>query len=178
LVAQATGGQTQLVSPRLAEPIVPYEKRTNRFAPDRFQLSDEGALLTCPNGRATALAYRSGSGDGRVFRFLGQQCRDCPLWTQCRSQKPGSQAMRQVFISDYCPAIDAARAYNQTPDFQADMKRRPHVERIIAALVRYNSARHAQRCGQVKADFQAKMNATTYNLKRWVRLLPAASQLV
>jgi len=96
-VAQATDGQTQLVSPRLAEPIVPYEKRTDRFTPDRFQLSDEGALLTCPNGQATAIAYRSGSGDGRVFRFLGQPCRDCPLWTQCRSQKPGSQAMRQVF---------------------------------------------------------------------------------
>ena len=173
LVAQAMGGQTQLVSP-----LLPYEKRTDRFTPDRFQLSDEGARLTCPNGQATAIAYRSGSGDGRVFRFLGQQCRNCPLWTQCRSQKPGSQAMRQVFISDYRPEVDAARAYNQTDAFKADLKRRPHVERIIAALVRYNGARHARRGGQVKADFQAKMNATAYNLKRWLRLLPAASQLV
>jgi len=170
-VAQATGGQTQLVSP-----LLPYEKRTDRFTPDRFQLSDEGALLTCPNGQATAIAYRSGSGDGRVFRFLGLQCRDCPLWLQCRSQKPGSQAMRQVFISDYRPQVVAARAYNQTEAFKADMKRRPHVERIIAALVRYNGARQARRCGQVKADFQAKMNATAYNIKRWLRLSSSASQ--
>jgi hypothetical protein len=84
--------------------------------------------------------------------------------------------MRQVFISDYRPEVDAARAYNQTEAFKADMKRRPHVERIIAALVRYNGARQARRCGQVKADFQAKMNATAYNIKRWLRLSSSASQ--
>ena len=165
LVAQATGGQTQLVSP-----LLPHEKRTGLFTPNRFQLSDDGTCLTCPNGQATSVAYRSGSGDGRVFRFLGQQCQDCPLWTQCRSQKPDSKVMRQVFISDYRPEVDAARAYNQTEAFKADMKRRPIVERIIAALVRYNGARCARRRGQVKADFQAKMNATAYNIKRWLRL--------
>jgi hypothetical protein len=164
-VAQATGDQTQLVSP-----LLPHEKRTGLFTPNRFQLSDDGTCLTCPNGQATSVAYRSGSGDGRVFRFLGQQCQDCPLWTQCRSQKPDSKAMRQVFISDYRPEVDAARAYNQTEAFKADMKRRPIVERIIAALVRYNGARCARRRGQVKADFQAKMNATAYNIKRWLRL--------
>jgi IS5 family transposase len=170
-VDQATQGHTQLVSP-----LLPYEKRTDLFTPDRFQLSDEGAVLTCPNGQTTAIAYRSGSGEGRVFRFLGRQCRDCPLWTQCRSQKPGSKAMRQVFISDYRPEVDAARAYNQTDAFQADMKRRPKVERIIAALVRYNGARRARRRGLIQADFQAKMNATACNIKRWLRLLSAAPQ--
>jgi hypothetical protein len=150
-VLQATDGQTQLVSP-----LSRYEKHTELFTPERFQLSDEGRVLTCPQGQTTAVAYRSGSGDGRVFRFFGLQCRDCPLWSQCRSQKPGSKAMRQVFISDYRPEIEAARAYNQTDDFKADMKRRPKVERIIAALVRYNGARQARRRGLIKADFQAK----------------------
>jgi IS5 family transposase len=170
-VAQATEGHTQLVSP-----LLPYEKRTTLFTPERFQLSEDGTQLTCPNSQSTAIAYRSGSGDGRVFRFLGPQCRDCPLWAQCRSQKPGSKAMRQVFISDYRPQIEAARAYNQTDAFKADMKRRPKVERIIAALVRYNGARQARRRGLTKADFQAKMNATAYNIKRWLRLSPSAAQ--
>jgi hypothetical protein len=171
LVTQVTGGRTQLVSP-----LLPYEKRTDLFTPERFQLSEDGTLLSCPNGQTTAIAYRSGSGDGRVFRFLGCQCVGCPLWTQCRSHKLGSKAMRQVFISDYRPEIEAARAYNQTPDFQADMKRRPHVERIIAALVRYNGARRARRPGLFQADFQAKMNATAYNIKRWLRLLTSVPQ--
>jgi hypothetical protein len=171
LAAQSTGDQTQLVSP-----LVPYEKRTELFTPDRFQLSDDGTALTCPHGQTTVTAYRSGSGDGRVFRFLGRQCHDCPLWALCRTQAPSSRAMRQVFISDYRPEVDAARAYNQTDAFKADMRRRPHVERIIAALVRYNGARRARRRGLIQADFQAKMNATAYNLKRWLRLLPAAPQ--
>jgi IS5 family transposase len=170
-VAQATNGHTQLVAP-----LSLYEKHTELFTPERFQLSDEGKTLTCPHGQTTTVAYRSGSGDGRVFRFLGFQCRDCPLWTQCRSQKLNSKAMRQVFISDYRPEIEAARAYNQTPAFKADMRRRPKVERIIAALVRYNGARRARRRGVIQADFQAKMNATAYNLKRWVRLSPSIAQ--
>jgi len=132
--------------------------------------------LTCPQGQTTTIAYRSGSGDGRVFRFLGRQCVGCPLWTQCRSHKLGSKAMRQVFISDYRPEIEAARIYNQTPDFQADMKHRSQVERIIAALVRYNGARRARRRGLIPADYQAKMNATACNIKRWLRLSPSAPQ--
>jgi len=38
-VNQATGGRTQLVSP-----LLPYEKRTDLFTPEHFQLSDDGAL--------------------------------------------------------------------------------------------------------------------------------------
>ena len=52
-----------------------------------------------------------------------------------------------------------------------DMKLRPHVERIIAGLTRYNGARRARRCGEDKADFQAKMDATAFNIKRWLCLL-------
>jgi hypothetical protein len=37
--------------------------------------------------------------------------------------------------------------------------------------VRYNGARQAQRRGQFKCDFQAKMNAVAYNVKKWMRLL-------
>jgi hypothetical protein len=79
--------------------------------------------------------------------------------------------MRQVFISDYRPLLDAARAYNQTDDFKADMKLRPIIEQIIAGLTRYNGARRARRRGNDKADFQAKMNATAFNIKRWMSLL-------
>ena len=72
------------------------------------------------------------------------------------------------------PLLEAARAYNQTEEFKADMKLRPHVERIIAGITRHNGGRRARRRGQHKADFQAKMNATAYNIKRWLRLLDIA----
>jgi hypothetical protein len=166
-VAQASGGHTQLVSS-----LIDYDKTTQRFSPQDFQLSQDGTTLTCPNGRTSTIAYRSGSGDGRNFRFLGRlHCAGCPLWEQCRTQKPGSKAIRNVFISDYRREFEAALAYMHTDDFKIDMRLRPLVERIIAALVRYNGARRARRRGQDKADFQAKMNATAFNIKTWIKLL-------
>jgi len=165
LVAAATQGQTQLVAP-----LPPTHTPTGKFTPDRFQLSDDATTLTCPNEQTTTLAYRSGSGDGRLFRFLGRQCRDCPVWALCRTQQPGSGRMRQVFISDYRREVEAARRYNATEQFQLELHERPRVERIIAALVRYNGARTARRRGKFKCDFQAKMNAVAYNLKKWMRL--------
>ena len=166
LVAAATNGQTQLVAP-----LPPTHTPTGKFTPDRFQLSEDGTTLMCPNEQTTTIAYRSGSGDGRLFRFLGLQCRDCPVWELCRTHKPGSKRMRQVFISDYRREVEAARRYNATEQFQLDLKQRPRVERIIAALVRYNGARNARRRGKFKCDFQAKMNAVAYNLKKWIKLL-------
>jgi hypothetical protein len=163
-VAQATQGRTQLVSP-----LIDYAKHADRFTPDNFDLSDDGAALTCPGGHTTTLAYRSGSGEGRTFRFL--DCDDCPLRQRCRDPKIDSQTMRQVFVSDYAPLVKAAQAYNQTDDFKADMTRRPLVERIIAALTRYNDARRARRRGLLHADFQAKMSAMAFNLKQWMKLL-------
>ena len=52
------------------------------------------------------------------------------------------------------------------------MKLRPHVERIIAILTRYNGARRAA-YGLDNADFQRKMCAMAYNLKRWHTLVKA-----
>jgi len=166
LVAQATGGQTQLVSPLPA-----YEKRTPLFTPDVFSLSTDRTTLTCPNGQTTTLTYRSGSADGRMFHFFAHRCAGCPVWSQCRRQKVGSRAARKVFISDYRADVEAARTYNQTDDFRQDIRHRAVVERLIAGLVRYQGARQARRRGQVKADFQMKMAATAYNLKKWIQRL-------
>ncbi len=169
-VDQVTHGQTQLVTP-----LIPYDERTERFTPGDFILSEDGATLACPNGEITNIAYRSGSGDGRNFRFFARQCANCPLWNQCRDPEANPTGMRQVFISDYRPLMDAARAYNQTHEFKADMRLRPIIEQIIAGLTRYNGARRARRRGNHNADFQAKMNATAFNIKRWMRLLDQAA---
>ena len=126
--------------------------------------------MTCPGGQESRIHYASGSGEGEVFRFMAQQCEGCPLWRKCRDPKADGEGMRQVFISDYRPQVEAAQAYQKTEEYKADMKRRPTVERFIAGLVRYHGARRARRIGLGKADFQAKMCAVAFNLKQWVRL--------
>ena len=50
------------------------------------------------------------------------------------------------------------------------MKQRAHIERIIAGLVRFNGARDAESYGLENADYQARMAAMAYNLKRWTVL--------
>jgi IS5 family transposase len=167
LVALASHHLTQLVA---ALPLTGRRNRSHGFGPEHFALSANGLALTCPNHVTSVIAYRSGSGDGRDFRFLSAQCRNCPLCSQCRPPASDSAHMRLVFISDYRPEVEAARLYNSSTTYQADMKQRFVVEQSIAALVRHNGGRRARRCGLLNADFQAKMNATAFNLKRWVCL--------
>jgi len=181
-VEKASDGHTQLVS-RLPN----YAERSDRFGPYAFTLSEDGTTLTCPNGKNSTVAYRAGSGDGRDFRFLDCQCwvgilpkgkqapdpsqiTRCPLWEQCRKADQGPRTMRQVFVSDYREQVLAARQYNETEEFTQDMKLRPMVERIIFELTHYNDARECRRAGLNNANWQARMTATAYNLKHWLRL--------
>jgi IS5 family transposase len=165
-VAEVTDGQTQLVAPP-----IPYAERTERFGPDDFTLSADGTTLTCPGDQRSTTAYRSQSGEGRNFRFTAQQCQGCPLADRCRGDAVPPEHMRQVFISDYRPALAAARTYAQTEDFKADMKLRAAMERIIANLVRYHDARDARRRGRLNCQYQAHMNALAFNLRQWLRRL-------
>jgi IS5 family transposase len=166
-VTQVTQGGTQLVAPLADE-----HKDTARFTPHDFTLSTMKAELTCPHGQTSRSASRSG--DGWTFCFSASLCQGCAMWTQCRDPKANPQGIRHVFISDYRPFLEEARAYNKTADFKVHMKLRPHIERIIAAIVRHNGGRRARRRGNEKADFQAKMNAMACNIKHWLHLLETA----
>jgi hypothetical protein len=186
-VAQASGGQTQLVAR-----LINHGKSSERFGPLDFTLHEDGSL-TCPQGEESTKAYRSGSGHGWNYRFSAAQCQGCPLWERCRSQpapaaatetaeseaasgsqasapQPKPSAYRQVFISDYRNLQRTAILYTYSDAFKQDMKLRPAIERIIAALVRYNDARRARGYGLRNADFQARMAAVAFNLKRWAVL--------
>lgn len=166
-VAEATGGRTQLV----ARPM-PYEKRSPNFGPSDFTLSEDEFSLTCPHGRRTWRKYRSDSGDGFTFRFLPAQCEGCPFLQQCRGSTKPPTTPRNVFISDYHTHYAHLLAYSRTDAFQQDMKRRPGVERIIAHLTRYHGVRRARYRGLDKVDYQVKMAAMIYNVRRWLRLQP------
>jgi hypothetical protein len=160
----ATHGLTQLVAPIPASAL---GKAPTRFKPEAFTLSEDDTTLTCPNSHTSTVAYRHGGDEGRLFRFF--DCADCPLIKQCRDPKTDPEAMRQVFISDYRPLVEAAKAYNQSDQGKTDLKKRSGVERVIANLTRYHAARQARRRGTNHADFQAKQSGTAFNLREWLR---------
>ena len=174
-VALASAGQTQLV----VKPVAAGKKKgDDGFGPlDCYLMeqidSETGEIqtaLVCPNGQTTTTRYRSGSGHGWNYRMPAANCLDCPLLATCRDTTVQPRTHRQWFISDYREPVLAALGYTLTAAFKADMKLRPHIERIIAALVLHNGARHADFRALPKVDFQVKMCAMAYNLKRWLNL--------
>lgn len=176
-VAQVSQGQTQLIA------LVPdYEKRTDRFVPADFTLSEDGFSLTCPNGVTSTQRYPKPGSDGDEFRFTSKMCQGCPFWlsaeqlaakpdqAHCRVPDCKPKSHRQVFISYHRDETLAALAYNRTDQFKLEMKQRPLIERIIFNLTHFFGARHARSTGLVKANFQLSMAAAAFNLRQLVRL--------
>ena len=143
-------------------------KTDKKFGPEAFTLSDDGCWLTCPQGQRTCRKYRSGSGDGYIFRFSLPQCQGCHRLKACRGSGRAPTTKRDVFINDFRPQYDRLVAYSHTQAFKQDMKLRPQIEHIIAGLVLHNGARRAHFRGLAKVDFQVKMCAVAYNLKHWL----------
>jgi hypothetical protein len=174
-VAQATEGETQLV----VKPVQSGKKKSgDRFGALDCRLTEQvdaatGEILpalVCPGGQTTAVRYRAGSKTGWCYRIPADKCAGCPLVDACRADKVLPDNCRQWYVSDYQTPVLMALAYAQTEPFKQDMKLRPQAERVIAGLVLHCGARYARFRGLVKVDFQAKMCATAYNLKRWLNL--------
>jgi hypothetical protein len=109
----------------------------NRFTVAAFVVDVARTRCTCPNGVVSTKAYPHGDSDGLSFRFLASQCRDCPLWSQCRDGDAKAKGHRSVFICDYHVYLRTADAFNHTPDGRALLTSRWHIEPTIAWLVRY-----------------------------------------
>lgn len=158
--------QTQLI----CKPMPQKKKKDGAFTHEAYHYDKEAHTLTCPHGRTATRVYRSGSADGDNFRFVSGQCIGCPFLQPCRGSEAEPTTHKVIFLSDYREEWHHLQTYSQTEAFKQDMKLRPQIERVIAGLVLHNDARRARFRGQAKVDFQMKMCATAYNLKRWVVL--------
>ena len=128
-------------------------------------LSAKTTPTTPRNQAATALAQADNAAPG-ISASKAEQ----PKAKQPKAKKP-KIARRVVFISDYRDWQRRAILFTTTPAFKLDMAFRSTIERTIACLVRYNGARHATGYGLPKADFQARMAALAFNIKRWAALM-------
>lgn len=177
LIDQVSHGQTQLVA------LVPdYEKRTARFVPADFILSEDGFSLTCPHNVTSSKIYVKPGAEGDEFRFTSKMCQGCPFWLSveqlatnptlphCRTPDCKPKSHRQVFITHHRDYLLAALEYNQTEQFKQEMRQRPLIERIIFNLTHFFGARYARSTGLPKANFQVRMAAAAFNLRQLVRL--------
>jgi hypothetical protein len=139
-----------------------------RFTVADFRYDAGRGTCTCPHGVVSTKAYASKDGDGVHYRFLAAQCRDCPLWNQCRDPKAKPTGHRSVFISDYHSYLRVGDAFNQTADGRALLGERWRVEPTVAWLVRYQGCRRARRVGTAAAQCQLYQACAVRNLLLWL----------
>jgi hypothetical protein len=157
-------GQTQMVA--LIPPSGGSDPR--RFSVADFRFNRAQTSCTCPNGVVSTRVYTHGSNDGVFFRFLAKDCRDCPLWDQCRDPDANPKGHRTVFISTYHAYLRTGEAFNHSVLGQQLLKGRWRVEPTIAWLVRYHGCRQARRVGLVAAQFQLYQACAVRNLLMWL----------
>jgi hypothetical protein len=146
-VEAVSDGQTQMVA---WTPASGGSGRT-RFTVADFQVNGERTRCVCPAGLVSTTVYRSGSGDGVSFRFLGADCAGCGDWGRCRDPEANPTGCRSVFISNYHRHLPAEDAVNRTPAGQVLLGCRWIVEPTVVGLVRSQGCRRARRVGQAAA---------------------------
>jgi len=146
-------------------------KRSGRFPKSAFQIDLDGGIVSCPAGRTTNkyTSYLDDRGrQWRTFFFPCKVCQACPLRARCTTAKRTGRSIR---IHPYEPLLQAARAYQETDEFQERYRgARSTVERTIAHLVRHGF-RLARYFGQAKVKLQALWVAAAVNLQRLMALM-------
>jgi hypothetical protein len=139
---------------------VPQERqREGCFPKSRFTIDLEANTVTCPQGHTTAQFTLQANG-GKLFHF-GKVCAACPLRGQCTTAQGG----RQLQVHPQEGLLQAARAFQQTPEGREKLRERGVIEHRLARLGQLGVGQ-ARYCGRKKVRFQVLLAATVANL-RW-----------
>jgi hypothetical protein len=157
-------GQTRMVAqvPQSGGPA------STRFTPADFRIDADGTRCRCPNGVTSTRSYSHPRFEGVTFRFLGSQCRGCPLWEACRGSESKPSSQRSVYSTPYHAHLREGAAFNTTEEGKGLLRLRWQVEPTIAWLVRYNGCRQARRVGRAAAQCQLFQACAVRNLQLWL----------
>ena len=140
---------------------VPQEaSRPGLFAKSAFGIDVDNDRVTCPAGHTTTTCQATAQG-GKTFGF-GSVCADCPLRSACTTSKTG----RSVSVHPQEAQLQAARAYQKTPEGKARLRKRVVVEHRLARLGQLGIGQ-ARYYGRAKTRFQLMVACSLANL-RWV----------
>ncbi len=144
------------------------------LAKGQFTIDLAAMRVTCPGQKSTERYTMVSDGQGggeRVAQFVfdREDCQACPLAAKCCAATRRGES-RVLKLSPYEVELQETKAFNQTPEAAALLRKRSSVERIISHLVRFGM-RSARYFGQAMTQFQAFMTAAAYNLQRVATLL-------
>jgi transposase len=148
---------------------VPNHGRQDQIHKSQFKINLEAMTCTCPAGHTTATVVPMGSWQDKegqkqpkqAFAFPAEVCGACPLRPQCIKAK--DRRGRTVHLHPQEGLLQAARAFQHSPEFQPYRTMRQMVEHRLARLVQLG-IRQARYFGRQKTLFQLLMAATVANL--------------
>ena len=153
--------QTFALAQRALLAKVPKEaSRNGLFAKSDFVIDADKAQVTCPAGRIATTFSTAPEGD-RTFLF-GRVCAACALRSRCTTSKSG----RRISVHPQEAVLQAARAYQKTPDGKAQLRKRVVVEHRLARLGQLGIGQ-ARYFGRARTRFQLMLACTLANF-RWV----------
>jgi transposase len=142
---------------------VPAMRNRGRFPKTDFVIDLDAQTCICPAAQSGVASYHKATEDGerelRGFRFATAICAACPLRAQC----VGGLAGRTIAVHPHEALLQAARAFQQSPEFHPFKAARQAAEHRIARLVQLG-IRQARYLGRAKTLFQSLMAATVANL--------------
>jgi transposase len=156
----------ELVSPLLADKSR-QAKAGAGFDRSGFDIDFDARRATCPQGRTSSWwdPVTLNGTDKIVIKFAPRTCRDCPVRAQCTTSR---RAGRQLTVPtrELHDAQLAARASQNTPDWQADYAVRAGIEGTIGQAVAATGMRRARYRGLAKTHLEHVFSATALNLIR------------
>lgn len=143
---------------------VPAMRNQGRFPKTAFEIDLQELTCRCPAGEQGVACYARPQSAGterrlRGFRFVAARCAACPLRPQC----VGGRGGRSIAVHPQEPLLQAARAFQASPDFAPYKRARQAVEHRLARLVQLG-VRHARYVGRAKTLLQLLLAAAVANL--------------
>lgn len=138
------------------------------YAAADFQLDWSAQLAHCPQGHASVHWTTSQERMGQpvvVIRFATATCQACPARAACVRAAHAPRVLRLRPQAEHATLL-AARARQQTPDFQKLYATRAGIEGTLSQAVRTAGLRRARYLGEAKLHLQHLLTATATNLLR------------
>jgi transposase len=133
-----------------------------------FTCDWEARRATCPRGRPSSkwsVTHDRHGSEIINIRFARDDCQDCPSRGQCTTAPQGP---REITVRPQAQhlALQAARHWQTTAEFQAAYNTRAGVEGTLAQGLRVAALRRARYSGLAKVRLQHVLTAAGLNLRR------------
>jgi transposase len=182
LVDSSTQYHVQLVGP--VRPDVSWQaQQPDAYDITRFSIDWQAEQVTCPQGKTSSYwKPQIGVRDNPVIEvnFRQKDCKPCPARNLCTRSKSGPRVLT-LMRQDHFEALQAARTYQQTDDFQQQYAKRAGVEGTIGQAVNAYEMRRTRYVGLDKTHLHHIATAVAINLQpiwAWLTDIPVTQTKV